>query len=221
MAVIKYQVKGGVRYMAKFQFQGEPVTRGGFRLIDEAKEWIAGEKKRLKNQPETTRGAYSTFVNEYLTAHQSLHPDTFRTRRNICGRLMAHIVENGGSADTALTTIQGFIPPYISSIPNPKTSNRHLRELRVIMNWGIKKGYLVHNPTNGIEKRAVEKYIPYVPPIEDIAAVILCADTQEEAILITYLHTAARLSEVLNLVWDDINFDLNSIRLWTRKAKRR
>lgn len=48
---------------------------------------------------------------------------------------------------------------------------------------------------------------------------ILAADRDEMDFLICMYKPGARLSEILNLRWDDINLQLKSVRLRTRKRK--
>ena len=38
-------------------------------------------------------------------------------------------------------------------------------------------------------------------------------------LILTLYHTAGRISEILNLKWDDVNFEQNWIRLKTRKLR--
>lgn len=37
--------------------------------------------------------------------------------------------------------------------------------------------------------------------------------------ILTLYHTAGRTSEVLNLMWEDVNFEQRWVRLWTRKRR--
>jgi integrase len=49
--------------------------------------------------------------------------------------------------------------------------------------------------------------------------VILAADRDEMDFLKCVYKPGARLSEILNLKWDDVNLQIKSVRLWTRKRK--
>ena len=43
------------------------------------------------------------------------------------------------------------------------------------------------------------------------------ANPHERAMLLCFLHTAGRKSEIFNLKWSDVDWERNQIRLWTRK----
>jgi integrase len=49
--------------------------------------------------------------------------------------------------------------------------------------------------------------------------VLLAADREDMDLILTLYHTAGRTSEVLNLTWEDLNFEQRWIRLWTRKRR--
>jgi integrase len=49
--------------------------------------------------------------------------------------------------------------------------------------------------------------------------VLLLAQPLDRAYLITIWLTAARVREVNNLTWEDVDFEKMTIRLWTRKKK--
>ena len=47
----------------------------------------------------------------------------------------------------------------------------------------------------------------------------LVTATQYPLMRLTFLHLAARMAEVFNLTWEDIDFGNSQIRLWTNKRK--
>lgn len=100
-----------------------------------------------------------------------------------------------------------------------KISNRYLKDLKALYNWGMKSNYLQENPLRHIEPKGEDSYKKYVPPEEDITAVLLAANQEEMDLILTLYGTGARISEICRLTWEDINLSKNSITLWTRKRK--
>jgi len=92
-------------------------------------------------------------------------------------------------------------------------ANRDLRDLKALYNWAIRNELLLRNPCINIQAYPEEPKVKYVPPAEDINKVILAADPEETDLLHTVYHTAGRISEILSLKWDDVNFEKRSIRL--------
>ncbi|OEU66211.1 MAG: hypothetical protein BA863_09215 [Desulfovibrio sp. S3730MH75] len=99
----------------------------------------------------------------------------------------------------------------------PKAANCDLRELRTIFNWAIKRDHMIKNPARQVDYYSEEDFVRYVPPAEDISAVRMAATPEERLFFDALYFTAARLSEILNLTWEDINLESRAIRLWTSK----
>jgi integrase len=99
------------------------------------------------------------------------------------------------------------------------TANKDLRYLRATFNFGVKSGAISANPTQGIPFLPVEKRVKYVPPKENVAAVILAADPDTQDYLWTIKETMARVSEINRLTWADVDFKQRSVVLYTRKKK--
>lgn len=98
-------------------------------------------------------------------------------------------------------------------------ANKEVRYLRATFNFGVKRGWLEHNPTIGIEFMPVEKRLKYVPSPEDIDKVIAAADPDTQDYLWTLVFTAARVNEVNALTWEDVDFERRTVTLWTRKRR--
>ncbi len=56
------------------------------------------------------------------------------------------------------------------------TANSDLRYLKAVFNFGIKRGWITANPTQGIEFLPVDKKLKYVPSKEDVLKVLMAAD---------------------------------------------
>ena len=102
---------------------------------------------------------------------------------------------------------------------SPYTSNRDLRCLRALLNFGLKRKWTQVNPTNGIFFLPVEKRLKYMPPKEDVLRVTMVGDPETQDYLWTVKETMARISEVNRLTWEDIDFQDRSVVLYTRKKK--
>jgi integrase len=101
------------------------------------------------------------------------------------------------------------------------TANKELRYLRALFNFGMHptRNWIDFNPTRGIEFFPVEKRIKYVPPKEDVLRVIMVADHEMQDYLWTIAMTMGRVSEINRLAWSDVNFEEQSIVLYTRKKR--
>jgi integrase len=99
------------------------------------------------------------------------------------------------------------------------TANKELRYLRATWNFGVRLKLVTNNPTGGIEFFPVEKKVKYVPCAEDLDKVIACADPDNQDYLWTIRETMGRVSEINRLTWDDVDFQDQSVTLYTRKKK--
>lgn len=75
------------------------------------------------------------------------------------------------------------------------------------------------NPWMEVERYQETRHPRYVPPMDDMRAVLNVVTGQDHAMLVAMLNLAARRSEVFRLTWDDVDFVRGKVRLKTRKTK--
>lgn len=101
-------------------------------------------------------------------------------------------------------------------------ANKIRKNLIAAWNWGEK--YMEHwpvvqNPFSKVEKYGYKKKPKYIPPMEDVQAILNAMPEPDKTMLLTYLHTGARRSEVFRLKWEDLDFTNNRLTLWTKKRR--
>jgi len=207
-------------YIGRVRVSGHPqVTKTGFRNREAAKRWELNTKHAIKNnqsvpEPET-RITFVSASTDYLTHCQNHEytSGTITTKAQIFRDFITFL-----KFDPPLENInKKLIEPYLNSKPRKKTSNRHLRELNTLFNWLKKNKYIIYNPCEDIEKYRTKKYYPYVPPPDDINKVLLQANDFQYDFLQTIYHLSARRKEVMELKWEDVDFENRTVSLWTRK----
>lgn len=204
-------------FKGRIRISGYPQKiKTGFKTKGAARKWELLQKGQLK----FTTKIHSTFSqasNSYLNfcKNHDYSPGTIATKAQIFRDFVTFL-----GFDSPLNQIDAdIIESYLDSKPRKKTSNRHLRELKTLFNWLIKKDYCDINPCNKIEKYRVQEYIPYVPPPEDLNKVLLAADEFQFDFLQSIYHLSARRKEVMTLKWEDIDFKNKTVGVWTRKRK--
>lgn len=86
--------------------------------------------------------------------------------------------------------------------------------------WAGKEGYVTGNPPRQIDAYAVKKAVKYVPPAADIKSLLTVAKPGfEHDFLTCLLHTAARISEIRVLAWEDVDLGRRIVTLWTSKRR--
>ena len=217
-----YLVKGkdkGWRY--DLPLNGTRYTKTWFKTKKAAKDAEAKRREELKNpkQQETTKTdmAFLTLANKRLdyvkkyNSKEHFRHFLYHTRR--------WIKEWKDLICSEITS--GMVETYIMKRADvsANTANKELRYLRAIFNYGTRRNFISHNPTDGIDFLPVEKNKRYVPPKEDVYKVISIADPDTQDYLWSLLLTAARMNEINSLTWDDVNFEDRYVTLWTRKKK--
>ena len=102
-------------------------------------------------------------------------------------------------------------------------ANNDRKDLGAAWSYGVE--YLPNFPTNQpnpfylVSKRPSRKKTRYVPPEADFWKVHDVAAGQDRVMLLTYLYTAARRTEIFNLKLSDLDFESHKIQLWTRKRE--
>lgn len=207
-------------FVGRVRISGHPqVTQAGFPTKDAARRWELNTKHALKESlpvpvPET-RLTFSSASSEYLVWCQKhgYVDGTIETKAQIIRDVLSFLGSDPPLDDVNTDVIES----YLDSKPTGKTANRHLRELTTLFNWFIRSKFIPLNPCTGIEKYRTEKYYPYVPPPEDINKVLLQADDFQYDFLQTVYHLSARRKEVMELMWEDVDFENRTVALWTRK----
>ncbi len=215
-----YSVKGkGWRY--DFTHKGIRYTEAWFKTKTAAKQAEAEKRKELKkpisDAEMPTDMAFLDLVNLRLDHVKAYNSD--RHYKDLIYRAKRWIAKWGDITCSQIT--QKMIINFLMERRkiSPYTGNIELRSLRALFNFGIKRKVINFNPTDGVAFFPVEKRAKYYPSSDDIDKVIAVADPDTQDYLWTIRETMARVSEVNQLLWEDVNFTERFVVLYTRKKK--
>ncbi len=210
-------------WVAKFKYQGRQYKKEGFKSRSVAQEWEVQRRKELKNpsepEPEPIRLTFSQASTIYLEdCRARFQKNTWRHKAFVYRNFLSFINEDPPADSILKQTFREYLMYRMTKDDNC-AANRDLKEFKALYNWCIRHEYLLQNPCINIQKYPEKPIVRYVPSEEDIKKVIIAADHDDTDLIQIIYYTAGRISEILNLKWDDINFEHNWIRLWTRKRR--
>ncbi len=217
MAILEMRTKTGKHYRAYFKWQGRQVSKV-LPTRKEAKIWEVEEKKRL--QLEATLGPILMFS---LAAKHYIADAGSRFGHNAVREKARHLRDfadflGGDTPIAEVTAMQGkaFLAAMQTEHGN-KSANRRLQNLKALWNWH--KEAVPYNPWRHVPPYPEEAFIKYVPPPQDVGAVLHSAAEWERDFLLALLSTGARAGEIFNLTWEDITLERNTLILWTKKRR--
>ncbi|MBI9081478.1 MAG: site-specific integrase [Pseudodesulfovibrio sp.] len=100
-----------------------------------------------------------------------------------------------------------------------KTANNHVKNLKALWNWHRAEDRVQANPWRHVKKNPGEEHQEYIPPTEDVVAVLLAAKSWELDYLNIILKTGGRASDPRRLTWDVVNFEREYLAFWTKKRR--
>ena len=215
-----YSIKGkGWRY--DFTLKGVRYTQAWYKTKTAAKQAEADQRKEVLEPkteiPTPTDMDFLELVNrrlDHLKAYNSkAHYQDYRYRCRVWTKLWGHLK----CREVTRERIQAFV--LKRSKVSAYTANRELISLRSLFNFGRKHKWIQVNPTEDIQPLPVEKRLKYIPPLEDIFTVIGAADPDTQDYLWSIRETMARVGEVNQMTWEDVNLEDRSVILYTRKRK--
>jgi site-specific recombinase XerD len=100
-----------------------------------------------------------------------------------------------------------------------KTINMEVRTLRTIFNLAKNWGYAKENPTDGVRMLKITNHItPRFLTDEECQKLLKKCNEWEHPIFYTFLNTGMRKGELLNLEWQDIDFNRRKIQIRAKKG---
>ena len=215
-----YSVKGkGWRY--DFTLQGQRFTEAWFRTKKEAIQ-AEGKKREELKKPKTVSEIPTDMDFLELVNLRLDHVKAYNSERHYAEyRYMAkRWIARWGHlpcSEISQRQLEDFI--LERSSVSSFTANKEIRYFRSLFNYGKKKRLITFNPMDGVDFLPVEKRVKYVPDTEDIDKVISQASPDVQDYLWAIRETMARVSEINQLTWDDVDLKARVVILYTRKKK--
>lgn len=205
---------GKGRFQAYFDFQGKRHTKV-FSTKRECTTWEVKEKERLKLSTLTLM--YSVACARYLADCRSrVEAITFKEKVRYLRELACYAGQDFPVQSMTVSFARQFLA-HVQEKRGKKAANRRLGELKTC--WKSMLEEVPTNPWAKIPPYGEEAYKKYVPPVEDVAKVLMKATPREKSLLMFLISTGARVGEAYNLTWDDVDFKTKSLLLWTRKRR--
>jgi len=220
--------KNRKHWVAKFWHDGQPYRKGGFKTKSAGKLWEAETRVEIEREELQAIRTISLrdLTNQYVDHCKATYQkNTYRAKISYYRRFSAWLADN--QPDISPEDPADSIPrntftqyfDYIAITEGRKNSNRHLKDIKALYNWALSESLLNHSPVTHVPKKGEDQSRRYVPPIEDVNRVLLVANGEEQDLLTCILKVGARLSEILRLTWEDVNLELGTVKLWTRKRR--
>ena len=103
----------------------------------------------------------------------------------------------------------------------PSTTNRRLSAISALYNWMKRNGKDVDNPCKYESRRKIGKSIPNTINEQELKTAYEHAHGAARLMIGILATTGVRVQEMLDMMWEDIDFDLGSIKIKGKGAKER
>jgi len=169
----------------------------------------------------------------YATLERCLEPNTVKWYQSgfklFCKYLRYKVL---ATTIDALTTenLRNFLVSRRQQGNSPKTILNLLQSLKSFCTYLVKKGLLINNPFEGIEKPKLKRKLPEFLDEEEARELLkVCIDTKlyyktarvrNIAIVALFLFTGIRRKELLNLKLNDLNLERGSIKVSAKNKER-
>lgn len=200
------------KWRFEFQKNGKRIQGWPYRTKAEAKAAEAEVRKKHKGR-KVTNTSFLHLCTARLDALQR------RSKSHVVKnlRLLRILMQRWKDRkNVTREDVEAYLAETAKSVSNSK-ANRELRLIRACFRHGLETGIWEDDPTRGIKKYPGTQAKRYVPPVEDVRAVLNAANPEQRAYLTVVLHSLGRITAVNNLRWEDIGSDYLILR--TRKAR--
>lgn len=214
MGLWKDKIRGDWRY--SFQYRGKIYAGGGFETKGKARDGREDRRKIATLLRPISGGlVLSQVIVQYLRESERRFAKKTHEYKEYVFKTFFEFNGDCEIGDLAPQQIYA----YLSTRPSNSNFNRHRKELGVLLNFAKNKLRAIReNPMGMVDRLPETKFIKYIPPKEDVMKVLAVANSKEKPLLLVILHTLARIDEILRLTWEDINLEVQTLRLWTRKT---
>ena len=200
--------------------------------------WETEEQKKLEQEGliDTESLTIEHWINEYLddVKRRNLSKKTYCEKQSAFKRFVriASIHPDQKVGDIDRYRVKKFLDRMIDCKRSGHSVNKDRKNLGAAWKWGgenIKDWPVIQNPFHAIPKYAEQRSPRYIPSDSDfwkftdyLEGRAKSGDpiaVQDYTMHQVFLHLAARRGEVFRIKLQDLDFDQDRIRLWTRKRK--
>ena len=214
MAVLRRKDSKSKPYFFKFEFQGRQVRKFGFTTQGEAALAQVEEKRRLAA---LSSGTFAMLVEQRLGEIRAYSTRLWYVNSRGILEQYKDWYTLPASEITPLMVRDKVM--QVAADKGNSVANRHITVLKSCFAIAVRDEELTRNPVNQIRKFPVRKARKLVPSKVSIEAVLGLATELDRAYLTIIWLTAARVREINNLRWEDIDLDRNTVTLWTKKKR--
>jgi len=98
---------------------------------------------------------------------------------------------------------------------------RKIAAIKVFYSFLYEMEYIDRNPTLKLETPKKEERIPETLTEEEVREMLNYAKGRNKLLIMMFAYTGARLSEIVNLTWKDINFKEKTVKFYGKGKKER
>lgn len=221
-----YKKKNG-KYYCRFQLNGERhhYLCAGATTFKEAEKMENAFKYKLMQQqngviprelkPITINKLFKIYLEYSEVNKKSYKSDISRTKL-----IKQFFGENTLIKDIQPEKIEKFKDFLLEQNRSKMTVNRYLEQLKTALRMAIDNDYLLKNPCQNIKKFPVKNYsVRYLKEDEEHRLFKVLPDYLK-GIVIVALNTGLRKSNILELKWEQINFDFKFIEILENKGNK-
>jgi integrase len=215
--------RGNWKY--EFEYQKKEYGGGGFKTKAEARK--AQEKRRelVKNPPQETPAPVAMglldLVNKYLDWSTRRHAPGNVANKKVIFRKLAAFLEITAEEDFPIRDFTpALLSEFLAATPSQNSYNNYRKEISALFGW-VHDIHLpdLLNPCAKIEKMPKTTPEKKIPTKQEFLKFLAACGPDERPLIAILIHTLARIDEILRLTWQDVNFEQETVTLWTRKNR--